>query len=42
VSNTEYPPGGECEKCGSGTHLDEEGRTACDGCGKTTDRCDCG
>ena len=32
---------GVCEKCGNGVHLDEEGRLACDGCGKIQPNCTC-
>jgi hypothetical protein len=32
---------GVCEKCGMGVHLDEEGRTTCDGCNRSTATCTC-
>ncbi|MEW6154300.1 MAG: hypothetical protein AB1673_09980 [Actinomycetota bacterium] len=42
MSNTEMPvDSGVCQQCGMGVHLDEAGRTACDGCGEPTDRCRC-
>jgi len=41
VVSSEYPAAGRCEKCDMGTHIDDEGKTACDGCGKPTSYCVC-
>ena len=42
MTSTEMPiDTGVCETCGKGVHLDEEGRTACDGCGRATMQCSC-
>ena len=42
MTSTEMPlETGVCETCGSGVHLDEEGRLACDGCGKVQENCSC-
>lgn len=39
--SSEYPAAGRCEKCDMMTHIDEEGRTVCDGCNKPTPYCNC-
>lgn len=40
--SSDYPAGGgRCEKCEMMTHIDEEGRTVCDGCNKPTPYCTC-
>jgi predicted amidophosphoribosyltransferase len=41
MSSSDYPQGGVCEKCGMRTSIDDEGKTACDGCGKPTEHCQC-
>lgn len=41
TGTTEMPTGGLCQVCNMGTHEDEWGQTACDGCDKPTDRCSC-
>lgn len=42
MTSTDYPDqGGLCDKCGMKTQLDEEGKTACSGCGKPTEYCAC-
>jgi hypothetical protein len=35
------PEGSVCDRCGGGVGLNEEGRITCQGCGNTTDLCDC-
>ena len=40
--SSDYPPqGGVCDKCGMPTELDHEGKTACTGCSKPTEHCQC-
>ena len=35
------PEGSVCDRCGGGVGQNEEGRITCQGCGNTTDLCDC-
>ena len=42
MTSSDYPAqGGLCEKCGMRTELNHEGKTACTGCGKPTENCQC-
>lgn len=43
MSTTDYPPqGGTCDRCGMRTVVNAEGHTVCEGCGKSTEHCQCG
>ena len=38
---TTIPEGSVCDRCGGPVGLNEEQRVICQGCGNTTDLCDC-